>query len=232
MREQRKQTRWLLTEVYSPPRVTACAKLMPSFRIAPGLAMDLTTVDEEGVAWDFDRPERREAARARIAREKPMFLIGSPMCTAFSAWQHLNRERRDPALMQREYNKAMIHLEFVCKLYRDQADAGRYFLHEHPVAASSWQERCVAELLEAPGVFEVNGDQCQYGQKAWNGALVKKPIGWMSNSSEVLRALWKRWGGQHGRCSSAAGRMHETCTGRFAKAAALYPCPLCRAILA
>ena len=161
MREQRKQTRWLLTEVYSPPRVTACAKLMPSFRIAPGLAMDLTTVDEEGVAWDFDRPERREAARARIAREKPMFFIGSPMCTAFSAWQHLNRERRDPALMQREYNKAMIHLEFVCKLYRDQADAGRYFLHEHPVAASSWQERCVAELLEAPGVFELNGDQCQ-----------------------------------------------------------------------
>ena len=79
-----------------------------------------------------DRLERREAARARIAREKPMFRIGSPMCTAFSAWQHLNRERRDPALMQREYNKAMIRLEFVCKLYRDQADARRYFLDGTP----------------------------------------------------------------------------------------------------
>ena len=65
----------------------------PGFGIVPGLALDLTTFNENGVAWDFDKPERREAARARIAREKPMFLIGSPMCTASSAWQHLNRER-------------------------------------------------------------------------------------------------------------------------------------------
>ena len=92
----------------------------------------------------------------------------------------------------------MIHLEFVCKLYRDQVDAGRYFLHEHPVAASSWQERCVAEMLEVPSVSRANGDQCQYGPKAPSGALVKKPTGWMSNSREVLRALSRRCRGQHG----------------------------------
>ena len=64
---------------------------------------------------EFDKPERREAARARIAREKPMFLIGSLICTAVSAWQHLNRERRDPAVVQLEYNRAMIHLELVAR---------------------------------------------------------------------------------------------------------------------
>ena len=81
------------TEVYSPPRVTAWAKRMPGFSIVPGLALDLTTVDENGVAWDFDRPERREA---RIAREKQMFLIGSPMCTALSAWRWYNESITGP----------------------------------------------------------------------------------------------------------------------------------------
>ena len=41
----------------------------------------------------------------------------------------------------------MVHLDFVCQPYRDQMDAGRYFLHEHPASASSWEERCSASLL-------------------------------------------------------------------------------------
>ena len=84
---------WALSEVYSPPRVTAMAKMLPEFCIIPGLALDLTTADEQGTAWDFDIPERRDEARRRIAREKPRFLIGSPMCTVFCSWQRLNALR-------------------------------------------------------------------------------------------------------------------------------------------
>ena len=40
------ETPHVITEVYSPPRVTACAKSLPGFGVVPGLAFDLTSVDE------------------------------------------------------------------------------------------------------------------------------------------------------------------------------------------
>ena len=229
--KQKQRAGWALSEVYSPPRVTAMAKMLPEFGIIPGLALDLTTVDEQGKAWDFSIPERREEARRRIAREKPMFLVGSPMCTAFCAWQRLNASRRDPGVVRREYNKAMIHLEFVCQLYRDQMEADRYWLHEHPATASSWQERCISMLSNMEGVDKTVGDQCCYGQRdRRGGAAVKKPIGWMSNSPEVLKELSQRCGGKAGECSET-GQRHATCSGSVAREAAIYPAELCRAIL-
>ena len=84
----------------------------------------------------------------------------------------------------------MIHLEFMCQLYRDQLEAGRYFLHEHTADASSWQERCISMLLNMDEVDRMVGDQCCYGQRdRRGGAAVKKPTGWMSNSPEVLKEL-------------------------------------------
>ena len=159
------QAKRAVTEVYSPPRVIEWAKRLPGYGIVLGLALDFTTRDEAGVPWDFDLPERRAAARKRIAEERPLFLIGSRMCTAFSAWQRLNAFRRDPKTIQKEYNKAMVHLEFVCQLYRDQLEAGRYFFHEHPASASSWQERCVASILALDNVDISIGDQCCDGQR-------------------------------------------------------------------
>ena len=46
-------------EIYSPHRVTTMAHKM---KLIPGLALDLTTTDENGVAWDFNIKERRTAA--------------------------------------------------------------------------------------------------------------------------------------------------------------------------
>ncbi len=45
----------VLSEIYSPRRVTA---LLPHEGILPGFAMDLTTNDENGNPWDFDKPEQ------------------------------------------------------------------------------------------------------------------------------------------------------------------------------
>ena len=210
--------------------MTEWAKRIPGYGIVPGLALDLTTRDEDGVPWDFDLPERREAARMLIAEQKPLFLIGSPMCTAFCAWQRLNATRRDPESVRREYNKAMVHLEFVCQLYRDQVSAKRYFLHEHPDSASSWQERCITALLATATVDRCVGDQCCYGQNDRRGGAVKKPTGWMSNSPEVLLALSKRCQGRAGLCS-VTGEPHVPCSGKVARNAAIYPAKLCRAIL-
>ena len=83
-RERAKALRAVVSEVYSPPRVTAATKLLPELKLIPGFALDLTTADVDGRSWDFDDKEMRDRALAKVRSEKPMLLIGSPMCTAFS----------------------------------------------------------------------------------------------------------------------------------------------------
>ena len=85
-RERRKQLRHMVSEVYSPPRVTKAASDLPGFGILPGFAMDLTCIDEaDNLPWDFDLRVKRERAQERLDREQQLWLVVSPMCTAFSS---------------------------------------------------------------------------------------------------------------------------------------------------
>ena len=84
--------------------MTAAAELLPELRCVPGFALDLTVANEQGEPWDFDIAENRRKARAMVLEQKPMLLVGSPMCTAFSAWQHINNKKRDPF-----YSDARVH---------------------------------------------------------------------------------------------------------------------------
>ena len=101
-RERGRAIRAAISEIYSPPRVSAVAKMCPSFGILPGFALDLTTNDTDGRHWDFDEEEMRDRAWAKVKSEQPLLLIGSPMCTAFSAWQHINNSKRDLATTSKE----------------------------------------------------------------------------------------------------------------------------------
>ncbi len=54
-REKTRAVRRLVSEIYSPPRVTAMLKRMTNQGLTPGLALDLTTIDpDDGRPWDFD----------------------------------------------------------------------------------------------------------------------------------------------------------------------------------
>jgi hypothetical protein len=54
----------ILSEIYSPPRVTKILSSMPGHALAPGVALDLTCTDPfDGLPWDFDKPEKRQRAR-------------------------------------------------------------------------------------------------------------------------------------------------------------------------
>ena len=83
-RERKAQTKAIISEIYSAPRVTRMATRKPRYGCSPGLAMDLTTNDDEGNPWDFSLPHMRDKAERLLDLERPLFLIGSPMCTAFS----------------------------------------------------------------------------------------------------------------------------------------------------
>ena len=235
-REHRSASRRIVSEIYSPPRVTRLISSLPSVKLLPGFALDLTCIDpDDNQPWDFDKQEKREKARALLREQKPLVLIGSPMCTAYCTWQRINSLRRDPHVVQRELDKARMHLEFVVGLYNEQLEQGRFFLHEHPQYAGSWYEECVRALLDHPGVERVEADQCQYGaevtQGIFQGCPVKKATGFMSNGSLILEELRRRCSGRDGDCSRRRGGTHAHCQGRIAKDAARYPVGLCRAII-
>ena len=138
-RDRSRALKAAVSEIYSPPRVTAAAKRLPELRVIPGFALDLTTADEDGSLWDFDSKVMRERAMAKVKSEKPQLLIGSPMCTAFSTWRRINNMIRDPVTIAAEKRRAVEHRAFCVELYREQMRNGRYLLHEHPAYATSWQ---------------------------------------------------------------------------------------------
>eukprot|EP00972_Heterocapsa_arctica_P108681 16002662-Heterocapsa_arctica.AAC.1 len=76
----------------------------------------------------------------KIRTEKPQLLIGSPMCTAFSCIQGLNWGRVEPGQKAKLLERARANLYVCFDLHNIQLVAGRYFLHEHPATATSWQD--------------------------------------------------------------------------------------------
>ena len=157
-----------VAEIYSLPRVAALAR---SMGLRAGWIFDLTTIDADGKHWDCNQMEMRNRAVRRVLTDQPLFLIGSPMCIAFSAMNRINYSRMDKAEVEAKMAYGRSHLEFCAKLYAIQWKAGRYFLHEHPASASSWEEECIKKILKAEGVEKVIGDQCQYGAEVISGVV-------------------------------------------------------------
>ena len=82
--------------------VTGMLKRMTNHGLTPGLALDLTTIDpDDGMPWDFDVVAKRDKALRLLREQKPLFVIGSPMCTRWCSWQHINDKIRDPKIVKR-----------------------------------------------------------------------------------------------------------------------------------
>ena len=118
------ETRAVIAEVFSPPRVTAAAARFPQFEALPGGAYDLRP-GLGGKAWDFDRPEDRAEAERRIEQSSPYLLVGSPPCTDWCALnKSLNHPRMGPAEVVERRRRARAHLSCVVKLYLRQLARG------------------------------------------------------------------------------------------------------------
>ena len=137
----------------------------------------------------------RNKAVRKLLHDNPRRLIGSAICTPFSQMNNINYARMSPEEIQRRMAEGRRHLEFCTKLYEIQWREGRYFLHEHPQGASSWQEGCIERLMQKVGVQRVVGDQCMYGLKSWDGnrwGPSRKSTGFMTNSPCIAVALQDR----------------------------------------
>ena len=171
-----------VSEVYSPPRVVPLAE---KCGLSPGFSLDLSILDpDDGKPWDFNSRAKRTKVMKIIKELEPQLLIGSPMCTAFSILQNINRERMGEAKWAKIMQYGKRHLQFACELYSMQVQAGRYFLHEHPESASSWKEKCIQRLWEREGVEKVTGHMCRWGMTSTDKLgedLVKTPTAFMTN---------------------------------------------------
>ena len=76
-----------VAEVYSPPRVVEFAKEMG---LKCGWSLDITGRDTDGKPWNFSRKEMQDRAEKKVRQDKPVLLIGSPMCTDWSPTMNLN----------------------------------------------------------------------------------------------------------------------------------------------
>ena len=211
-----------VSEVWSQPRVT---KLASEYGLTPGSAYDIEINDEDGKPWDFDLPSQRAKCLQQIQEQKPEFLIGSPMCTAFSILQGLNKWRMSPDKWNSLIEKGLRHMRFAVKLYRLQDEGGRFFLHEHPNSATSWKMPEVLKLMNDLQLEKTTAHMCRYGMKSADesgGGRVKKPTGFLTNSSFLRDQLGKRCMGGHHHIQLLGGR---------ARACQVYPDKLCRAIL-
>ena len=85
----------IVSKVYSPPRVAAAAKLLPSHGILPGASLDLTVIQGDATPWDIDIKANRGKGRALHELQQPALLVGSVVCTAFSQIQTINTSRRE-----------------------------------------------------------------------------------------------------------------------------------------
>ena len=99
-RERAAAFRRVVTEVYSPPRLTSMIGDMRKQGLGPGLSLDITCTDpDDGQPWDLSVPAKQEKALRMIREQRPLFLVGSPCCREFSTWQALNaaKHNRDEA---------------------------------------------------------------------------------------------------------------------------------------
>ena len=161
--------------------------------LRPGWSLDLTMVDPvSGKRWDFTKADMRERALKLVRESMPFLLIGSAPCTAFSQLQAINKHRRSAEVIAAELAAGEQHMKFVIRLYREQLLAGRYYLHEHPSGATSWQMSAMQSLMEIPGTQLAKMHMCRFGMVATDAdgpGLVKKATSFLTNSHEIYTEL-------------------------------------------
>ena len=190
-------------------------------------AFDIRTSKPDGNPWDFNKRSDRQLAMNMLDELDPYFVIGSPPCTAFCAWNAKMNFRKMPkdkvtAIIQ----EGQRHLNFMIRIYKRQLARGKYFIHEHPASAVSWDEREMVKLMAHRDVILTQADQCMYGlttrTDGGGTAPALKPTKFLTNSEPMARLLRTRCDKSHVHQALVSGRCAD---------AAFHPLPLVRTLI-
>ncbi len=149
------------------------------------------------------------------------------MCTMFSQLQNLRKRTEEgDRLFEEKFRRAVTHIEFCVKIYKHQDDNRRYYLHEHPQTATSWQLKVMRSLAATPKAIEIVSHLCQFNlittDEQGNAVWAKKPTRFITNSAMIAKELERRCSGEHTHGHLLSGR---------AGPAARYTPSMCRAIV-
>jgi len=222
-----------VVEIYSQPRITqeAAVRRYGGANLVPGWSLDLTRSDPKtGKAWDLSDKKVQSRVERMIKEGKPLFVIGSPPCTAMSTMQNLNKDRRDPKVVMAERREAEEHVRFCIRIYKVQMEGHRCFVHEHPSGASSWRMKEMVELMAYGDVDVATVDMCQFGMTAATKegeGPVRKRTKIISNSKEVLKKVERKCPNDGG---PGAHHEHVHLVDGKARQAQVYPRAFCRAV--
>ena len=212
-----------VSEIFSQPRVAqeAALRSYDGTKLIPGWSLDLTREDPlTGGPWDLSKCAVRERVRKMVRETAPFLVIGSPPCTMFSSLQNLSKGRRNKADFDRKMKTAKEHVKFCLEIYKMQMAEGRYFLHEHPNSAKSWEMPEVADMVAHEDVDVVTCDMCAYGLKiadALGEGLVEKRTKLMSNPPEVLKRVGRQCENKNAQSQGEKHRHADTTCGRATK---------------
>ena len=131
-------------------------------------------------------------------------LRGSPQCTAWPIFQNQNaRIPEGSARSDVAKRKALVHLQVCAAMYRELMRGGRYFVHEHPKTADSWNNPHIKALRDDPRTTLAESDLRQFGliskDKEGEG-FAKKPTTFMTNSLEMAKTPRRKCPGDHRHC--------------------------------
>ena len=212
-----------VSEVYSPKRIS---KVAGEQGLREGWAVDLTEVDpDDGMPWDFSVQEKRDKAKRKIDNDEPFMVILCPMCGPFSALQALfNYPKLESEEVRRKLEAATEHIRFSLELCLEQYRKGRLFMFEHPADATSWQLKCIQEMMQLEGVFTTPFDFCMLDMRTTDSegkdVAAKKRTKIMTNShalATMLREAQCRHEHQHGQLIGGRASACQVYPDKFAK---------------
>ena len=105
------------------------------------------------------------AAKKEIDQNDTDVVVMSPPCTKFSSQQRSNEKRKRKRVVRRQKKATTVHVDLCIDIMKMQMAAGRYFVFDHPSTASSWELPRLSRFLNKQSLWQVESDQCQYGQK-------------------------------------------------------------------
>ena len=205
-------------EVFSPLRIAPeCLKL--------GLTVGPSA--DQSTGFDFTLDSDRARALALVNTLKPTVLFTCSPCGMFSTLNRMwNFKKWSQEKLHAKMAIANTLFEFGMLLCRIQANNGRYYCHEHPARASSWQKPSVQVLVEQNQGQLCHFHQCRFGLCApYSLRPIQKATKFITNNSEIH----KRFNQKFCKCGKirhiqimghAAGR-------RLSSHCAIYPKGLC-----
>ena len=113
---------FMVAEVFSPPRFAPHAESL-GFSTR---SYDLKT------GFDFRKAITRQQVKEELRLSPPELLILCPPCTNEGGWFNLNVAYMDPQEVATKLAQSRLFIRFCCQLFRQQVQAGKRALFEHP----------------------------------------------------------------------------------------------------